>query len=267
MPSHREFQDLLTEAIEHPIEGWDFGWLAANGRIEESPAPWDYAKKVRERARSCPSLLDLGTGGGELLSTLGPFPPRTVATESYLPNVTVAGRRLGPLGIQVVRTSSAVDNARQRGSDSQGLLPFRDESFRLIIDRNEAFVAKEVSRVLEEGGWFITEQTGGSEFPEIRRLLGLPQGPPEETRWNLQLATRQLSSAGLRVFESAEAELEISFSDVGALTWYLLRVPWAASGFSLDRHRNRLAELHEGLTEGQRIRIHRDGFWLGAEKK
>lgn len=267
MPIHREFEDLLTEAIEHPIEGWDFGWLKANGRLEESPVPWNYSKKVRQRTRGCPSLLDLGTGGGELLSTFGPFPPLTVATESYLPNVTVAGRRLGPLGIHVVRTSGAVDNIRQRDSDGRGLLPFRDESFRLIIDRNEAFVAREVGRVLEERGRFITEQTGGSEIPEIRRLLGLPQIPPEETRWNLHLATNQLSSAGLRVTDSAQAELETTFADVGALMWYLLAVPWAASEFSLDHHRRRLSELHERFAKGERIRIHRDGFWLEAEKK
>ncbi|GGL48999.1 hypothetical protein GCM10014719_57780 [Planomonospora parontospora subsp. antibiotica] len=30
-----------------------------------------------------PSLLDLGTGGGEFLSGLAPLPPRTAATEGY----------------------------------------------------------------------------------------------------------------------------------------------------------------------------------------
>ena len=266
MANPREFDALINEAVEHPIQGWDFRWLTGGGRLVETPLPWSYSRIVRRSIRESRSLLDLGTGGGELLSTLGPFPPRTVATESYPPNVSVAARRLGPLGIQVVQTSGAIDNVEQRDSDVQGRLPFRDESFQLIIDRNEAFVANEVGRVLEDEGRFVTEQTGGSEHPALRQLLELPALSPEEPAWSLGLASKQLSRAGLKVAESAEAGWEITFRDVGALTWYLLAVPWMASGFSVEGQRSRLKELHERFTQGEVIRIPMNGFWLAAVK-
>ncbi len=62
-----------------------------------------YDGRARELLERATSLLDLGTGGGEHLANLGPFPPVAVATESYLPNVSVAADRFAPLGIHVVQ--------------------------------------------------------------------------------------------------------------------------------------------------------------------
>jgi cyclopropane fatty-acyl-phospholipid synthase-like methyltransferase len=68
------------------------------------PLPWDYTATVLEHARRSPDLLDLGTGGGEWLAALPYRPARTVATEAWPPNVSVARGRLKPLGTEVVRT-------------------------------------------------------------------------------------------------------------------------------------------------------------------
>jgi hypothetical protein len=43
-------------------------------------------------------MLDLQSGGGELLAGLPTLPPLMVATEGYTPNVAVAARRLRPRG-------------------------------------------------------------------------------------------------------------------------------------------------------------------------
>jgi hypothetical protein len=43
-------------------------------------------------------MLDLETGGGEMLSHLPSFPPLMVATEGWEPNVAVAATNLGPRG-------------------------------------------------------------------------------------------------------------------------------------------------------------------------
>ena len=47
-------------------------------------------------------LLDMGTGGGEFLLTLGHPGEHTTVTEGYPPNVQLCRQRLEPLGIQVV---------------------------------------------------------------------------------------------------------------------------------------------------------------------
>lgn len=72
-------------------------------------------------------MIDLGTGGGELLSHLAPLPPVTCATEGYVPNVPVAAKRLSALGVEVIQTyCDDNDTVPQRGS-----LPFRDSSIDL----------------------------------------------------------------------------------------------------------------------------------------
>ncbi|NBE95548.1 class I SAM-dependent methyltransferase [Nonomuraea sp. KC401] len=102
--------------------------------------PWDYAGMVRERLPGTASLLDLGTGGGELLASLAPLPPRTVATEGHPPNVPVARRRLEPLGVEVV------------AAGGEGTLPLPTGAFELIVDRHEAYDPHEVRRLLAPGG-------------------------------------------------------------------------------------------------------------------
>lgn len=266
MSEPRSFDTLLAEALARPTQGWDFGWLRERGRFEEGAVPWDYDWLVRERERGSPDLLDLGTGGGERLATFRPHPSRTVATEAYAPNVQVAGRRLLPLGIQVIHVAGAPDNALQRPERGVPSLPFRDGSFHLVIDRNESFVAREVSRILAPGGTFLTEQTGTSEISEISKLFDLPVPSPAVPTWDLRTARDQVVRAGLRVTKSAEAEFEMAFHDIGALVWYLRMVPWAVPRFSTELQRPRLEDLHSRMSREGPLRIPRYGFWLEARK-
>ncbi len=266
MLSHRSVEELLAEVRAHPIEGWDFGWLRAQGRYHEDEPPWNYDSLVEVRSRGSPDLLDLGTGGGERLATFRDRPPRTVATESFLPNLRVAARRLHPLGVQVIRTSAAPENVRLSEQRLRGRLPFRDRAFHLIIDRNESFVPSEVARVLDAGGTFLTEQTGSNEIPIFARLLDLPPHAVASRPWTLEVAREQLTKAGLSVGSGQEAEFELRLDDIGALAWYLTAVPWAAPGFSVARARGRLEELNRTVSHDDPIRVPRYGFWLEAHR-
>src|SRR5712692_8615791 len=99
---HDDFLNYLTSEYNHSFAGWDFSYL--NGRLEEIGSvgdTWEYAEKVKVAFSTAQSLLDMGTGGGELLSSLQPLPPHTCATEGYAPNVPIARQRLEPLGVQV----------------------------------------------------------------------------------------------------------------------------------------------------------------------
>ena len=48
------------------------------------------------------SLLDIGTGGGEFLSSLQALPQIVYATEVYKPNMPIARKRLSSLGVEVI---------------------------------------------------------------------------------------------------------------------------------------------------------------------
>lgn len=259
---------LLEDAARQPFTGWDFSWLA--GRMRVDPLPWDFEALAAERARQSPDLLDMGTGGGERLSRLPDRPTLTVATEAWAPNVPIAARRLGPLGIAVVHDEGAPDNADQETDRSSrgitGRLPFRDASFHLVTNRHEAFVASEVARILVPGGCFLTQQIENAWADDFYRLLDLPAPPPPPRHWNLALAVAQVAAAGLQVVARGEADERRAFLDVGALAWYLKVIPWAIPGFSIDAFRSHLTRLHDRIAAEGPLEVRMPHFWLDARK-
>ncbi|QFY07417.1 class I SAM-dependent methyltransferase [Nonomuraea phyllanthi] len=192
------YEELIEEALATPFEGWD--WSAFHGRMTGADdLPWGYERLVRERLPGTASLLDLGTGGGELLASLAPLPPRTAATEGFPPNLPVARRRLEPLGVEVAEHTSA----------------FPGGSFELITDRHESYEPGEIRRLLAPGGTYVTQQVDGRDMEELNAAL---QGPPHEDRdWRLGTAAAALAEAGLDVTWRAEAGYPVTFHDVGAL--------------------------------------------------
>jgi SAM-dependent methyltransferase len=233
------FDELVAEAVAAPFSGWDLSWLRA--RSSATDLPWCYREEVARHCGTAGSMLDMGTGGGEWLSRLALRPARTVATESWPPNVGVAASRLAPLGVPVVHCDGAPDNMSEAAAHpaGQGLLPFRDGAFQLVINQHEAFRADEVFRVLAAGGTFVTQQVDSPTDEALYRLLGLD--PPDATSW-LPLATAQLTSADLTVTAAAAAEKVMSLHDVGAAIYYLKVISWAVPGYRLESFLPRLRQ-------------------------
>ncbi len=210
----RTFEELVAEADAAPFAGWDFRFL--DGRYLEGRFSWDYRKMLAQMLANARSYLDLGTGGGELVSSLGPLPARSVVTEGFAPNAHVARRELGPLGVDVV-VSFCDDNSAK--GEQRGSLPFQEGAFDVVSDRHEAFVASEVAAALRPGGTFITQQVGPDNDVELARLVG--EGDGQGEKWDLDEAVRQVRGAGLRVIGSGEETVRSRFLDVGALAYYL----------------------------------------------
>jgi SAM-dependent methyltransferase len=239
-----DFDELVAQAMAAPFTGWDFSWLARHSRTQ-GPA-WDYPALVARFAQNAQTMLDMGTGGGEVLSRLPARAPRTVATEAWPPNVPVAGKRLASLGIPTVQDEGAVDNANQDGDTDQGRLPFHDESFDLVCNRHESFRAAEVSRVLAPGGTFVTQQVDYHSHDELIELLGLEL--PERPRSWLPLAERQVTDVGLVVEETGLGAQRIEFNDIAGIVYYLQIVSWDFPGYSLETHRQRLRALFDDVS-------------------
>ncbi len=253
-----EFEKLISEAQSQKFSGWNFSWLT--DRLVQETLPWDYKQEVTKEFPNVKSLLDLGTGGGEFLSSLGKLPMRTYATEGYPPNVAIARTRLKSLDVEVVRTF-AEDNTRR---PQVGALPFRTESLDMIIDRHESFVASEVYRVLKRGGIFLTQQAGSANYPELNEFLGAPK---TEAVWDLQVARQQISEAGLHVTSGREARLESRFRDIGAVVFFLLAVPWQLEGFTVARYRDNLKELHKLIVRTGSFSVTARRFYLHSIKQ
>ena len=245
-----ELLQWLRREEAAPFEGWDFSYL--EGRLTEEPLPWDYRQIVSEALPGAASLLDMGTGGGELLSGLSPLPLRTAATEAYPPNVPVARARLEPLGVAVYAI------------EEYAALPFDDGAFDLVINRHEWYDPAEVYRVLRQGGRFITQQVGDQNDLELNRLLAAPLPDDGGSEWDLAVARAQLDAAGFEVTDAREAFPMSWFHDIGAVVYYLKVIPWQTPDYSLDRYFPRLAELHRRIQSSGPLPVATHRFLLSA---
>ena len=141
----------------------------------------------------------------------------------------------------MVQDEGAADNEAE--DPTRGRLPFRDGAFALVINKHEAFLAAEVSRVLAPGGAFVTQQVDTRTYDGLYDALGL-QVPEERTSW-LPLAQRQLHDAGLTIHRAVAGEQLDRFADAAAIIYYLRLVSWAVPEFSVERFAGRLRELHD----------------------
>ncbi len=245
------FDQLLKEAEEQAFEGWDFSYL--RGRWETDSLTWDYRAIVENHLPPANALLDMGTGGGEFLSSLSPLPPRTSATEAYPPNIKAAREQLEPLGVVV----KVVEDDEK--------LPFEDDKFDLVINRHEAYSVTEILRILEPMGVFITQQVGDSDSRELNEGLGIDDGQ-NLGEWSMHSATQALAEAGFNVLQNAEAMPQTRFFDVGAIVYYAKIIEWQFLGFSIDTHRPQLLKIHEHILEHGAWTMTSHRFLITAQK-
>lgn len=240
-----EFDQLVAEALAALFSGWDFSWLEGR-RVEEGEDGWDYEERARKLVRAAASLLDLGTGGGERLSQLGPFPPLALATEAYRPNVPIATRLLQPLGVTVVQTHPGIHDSRgpqPDGSFPERRLPFPDAHFELVLAHSSAFCPAEVFRVLRPGGILLTAQGAPSLSPTLAEVLEgpVPEWAKEGQGWDIDIT---LDEAGFEPIEKLDVFPKMTYRDIGAVVYVLRAVPWTITDFTIEGYRERLHRLH-----------------------
>jgi len=243
---------LIEEAAAAPIEGWDFSWL--DGRATEERPSWGYSRLLAERATDVSSLLDLQTGGGELLGQLPRLPPLTVATEGWEPNVRRTALRLHPRGAWVVVAQ-----------EDRPTLPFGAGTFDLIASRHPVVTWwEEVARLLRPGGRYLSQQVGPYTMREVSEFFVGPQ--PATSSRSPELAREKAAAAGLRVDDLRMERLRATFADVGAVVYFLRLVVWTVPDFSAEKYRDRLRAMHREITTNGPFVAHATRFLIEATK-
>ena len=244
------FEDLISEAEAAPIDGWNFSWL--DGRATEERPSWRYSELLAQRAAETASLLDLQTGGGELLSEVPHLPPVTVATEGWGPNVGRAKLQLQPRGAFVVMAY-----------DEQ--LPFASDQFDLVVSRHPVATCwEEVARVLRPGGRFLSQQVGPHSMREVTEYFMGPQ--PTMSARTPEHAREDAETAGLHVEDLRMERLRATFYDVGAIVYFLRLVVWTVPDFTVDRYKDRLAAMHSNIVARGQFVAHATRFLIEACK-
>ena len=248
----RSFDELVGEADRVPVDGWDFSWL--EGRATEERPPWGYAHGLARRLERARAAVDLQTGGGEVLAEAGQYPPVSVATEGWLPNLVVAAARLRPLGVVVI------------GHDATAALPFADGSLDLVTSRHPVSTDwAEITRVLAPGGTFYSQQVGPASMVELSEAF---LGPlPDADRWRRPDDARtEAEQAGLEIVDLLMVRLRAESYDIGSIVYILRKCIWWVPNFSVDRYRDTLRQLHQRITDEGPFVAHSTRFLIEARQ-
>jgi len=241
----------------HAFQGWDFSHI--DGRWDEPDPPWSYTEIVKSHLKDTDILLDMGTGGGEILLSLNHPYTNTYATEAYLPNYELCKKTLSPLGITVVQTQTDED------FNTDDKLPFEDDFFDIIINRHESFDLAEVNRTLKQGGYFITQQVGSKNTVELMQRLNDDFVYHISTH-EMSNYVNILSNIGFQIDMAEEATYPIKVYDVGALVFMAKVIAWEYPGFSVKTHLEELIDCQKEIEEKGYIEATAHRFIIVARK-
>jgi SAM-dependent methyltransferase len=249
-------QEVLIENWKHeeqqPFTGWDFSYLES--RMLEGQPPWSYSARAAELMKHSSSVVDLDTGGGErFLKLQEHWPRKVVATEHYPPNFKLATERLTTFGVKVVDIELS----------DFGPMAFADGEFDLVLNRHAAFNPYEVERVLASGGTFLTQQVHGLWAIDLLDAFDArPQWPDATPEKYLP----RLQEAGLEIVNIQNWSGELTFTDVGAIVYYLKAVPWLVPGFSVESHWKYLLNLQNQLADKESLTFTARKYLIEARK-
>ena len=134
----------------------------------------------------------------------------------------------------------------QLGDDEP--MPFQDGEFDLVLNRHAAFNPAEVARVLAPGGTFLTQQVHGLWAHDLLAAFDARPQWPDATP---EKYVPKLEAAGLTIRSARDWSGRLSFTDVGAIVYYLKVVPWLVPGFSVSMHTAQLLKLQRQLERGE----------------
>lgn len=233
------------ENIAH-IKGWDFSHIEGRYKSYEDELFWEYEAIVKSYLNPDSKLLDIDTGGGEVLLSFNHPYHLTSVTEGYPPNVKLCQETLGAMG---VRVRAVTDYAH---------MPFEDNEFDIIINRHGSYDADELYRILKPGGIFITQQVGENNDRELVEFL-LPQCDRTFSGMNLATQKTLFEKAGFQILMTGEEFKLIEFYDVGALVWFARIIQWEFKDFSVERCFDRLLEAEKLIQQEGSIKgnVHR----------
>jgi SAM-dependent methyltransferase len=255
MTRPRTFDELVAEGAAEPVEGWDFSWF--DGRATEERPAWGYSGLLRERLGGARAVLDIQTGGGEVLAgalrASATVPPTVAATESWPPNAVLARQALAPAGGAVVRAAD------------DGGLPFAAATFDLVVSRHPTVaVWPEIARVLAPGGAYLSQHVGAGSNRELYDFMMGPQ--PVHAGRSAQRAAAQAEAAGLAVTDVREQALRVEFFDVGAVVYFLRKVLWTVPDFTVEGYAEPLARMHAHIQAHGSFVCHAQRFLIEARQ-
>lgn len=233
------------------LSGWDPSHLT--DRYSAEALPWDYRGRLKEFLKKDTRLLRMGAENGAfLLSLRHPF-SLTSVVESSQPQYEQCRSKLEPLGMTVEKC------------DEQGMLPFKDGCFDLVINFHSFYNLSEVKRVLRKGGHFITQQMGGEDSRPLINVL-LPDSDKSSV-FNLENEALRFKAEGFKLVYKNQAYPTEIFYDVGAVCYYAKARSETFADFSVDYCLDGLLSLQKRMDQCGKIFSAQHRFIVVAKKQ
>lgn len=249
----KELLEYLKKEESKTITGWDFSYL--DGRWESEELPWNYQEIVLKYLNKDDKLLDIGTGGGEILLSLNHPHHNTTVTEGYKPNYELCLEKLKPLGIRVLNYVG--DEVFDKIDDNE---------FDIVINRHESYNEKELFRILKSNGLFITQQVGAYNNKDLATFFDQSHVDqfPDMT---LEKSLQRLKENDFEILYYNECYPTLKFYDLGSIAYFAKIIEWEFINFSVERHFDKFLVLQDKIKEQGYITSTEHRFIIIAKKK
>ncbi len=122
-----DFVDYKKFYEKEGFRGWDFSIISKRMKVEGEK--WDYVEVVKTCLNKKKVLLDIGTGGGEILLKLAPFAKEAFGIDYSKSMIKTANENL---------SKSKLSNVKFKVANAEKL-PFEDKKFDIVICRHSNF--------------------------------------------------------------------------------------------------------------------------------
>ena len=249
----KETIKYLLDEEAHAFKGWDFSYL--KGRWINEELPWNYNDFVKKYLKASDNILDMGTGGGELLLSFNHPYDKTSVTEAYEPNIKLCLEKLAPMGISVYPIKQ-----------DDILINVKDNYYDIVLNHHESFLESEVKRVLKEGSLFITQQVGAYNNNDLATFFD-ENHQIQFPKMTLDKTVERLEHEGFEIIYKNECFPKIKFLDLGAIAYFAKIIQWEFINFSVKGNIEKFEVLEKMLNEKGYIESTEHRFMIVARKK
>ncbi|WP_209970846.1 class I SAM-dependent methyltransferase [Paenibacillus eucommiae] len=234
------------------LNGWDFSTL----KVATEGEKWDFYKEVTDRCEKSDLLLDIGTGGGEMLLSI---------TDSALLLVGIdhSKDRIQTANANLQKSNKA--NARFLLMDAENL-EFPPSFFNVVSCRHSNFYAEEIAKVLVKDGMFLTQQISDNDKLNIKEAFGRGQQfGSDEGLWK-EKYLEELAQAGFSDIQHVEYDATEYYKSYEDLIFLLKHTPIVPDFGQSEHDFDILQKFIEENQTGQGIRTNSKRFMIIAKK-
>ncbi len=224
---YNELKQIIARNGE--LRGWDFSHM----KTMRDPVLWDYVEVVRQYLKPTDRVLDVGTGGCEIFSSLSPYFAEGIGVDQQAVMIETARENLA---------AQSIDNISLMQMEAADL-QFKPNSFDVVLVKHLRVYVDEVLRVLRPGGIFITQLVGQRTGLNILEAFGWTPASFGDDWWQTaaELA-HQFRQHNCHILAEAEYDVPYWFLDVESLLFYVMSIPLPEK-IELEKHWQMIANF------------------------